>query len=591
DADGVTFAIIVDSTTNISRLQKKICDSSTGNKDCVFVIPKKYQEIKHFISEYDAVQTLMQTVNDDPVLFEDYEVIYEDLRDVLRSFIGVYTRPEKHGAIYIHNGKKKKIVRKSGLTKLLSDICDDIFELTPTINNEMINKDEPTNVTKHSREKIVSGLLRTNLEPNLGLSGNGQEVSIMRSTLINTNILVQNDSMIKLNLSPEDPLLAGLLASIEEFIVGTRKKTKKNFKLLYDELIGAKLKIGLRKGLIPIYLSVVIHKYKQDIIICDQIGQVPLTADTIEQINSKPELFTLSYINWSPQKEKYVSSLEELFANYSSDDNASTSYDHVLLLMKRWYMSLPKYSKNVRVINGITITKKDRGLISELRKNTGSYDFVFDNLPRNYGLSGVGKTLVKHIEKTKQIYDNALECLKNELAQILRNTFCTLDSSNCEKMSLTSIIRDWCEKLEPEAFEQLFSDGTNRCLKLFNEVTNDEDAFIEKTAKMATDLRIEDWDEDIITLFENNIKQYRETAESFHHEKERDISPNSDEDYELIFKEKNGDKIIKRFAKVEDSSRGELLYNAICSQLDSMGQAITEQEKRQILMEILKKMC
>ena len=45
------------------------------------------------------------------------------------------------------------------------------------------------------------------------------------------------------------------------------------------------------------------------------------------------------------------------------------------------------------------------------------------------------------------------------------------------------------------------------------------------------------------------------------------------------------------FAKVEESRRGKLLYNAIISQLDSMGQAIPEQEKRQILMEVLKEMC
>lgn len=79
--------------------------------------------------------------------------------------------------------------------------------------------------------------------------------------------------------------------------------------------------------------------------------------------------------------------------------------------------------------------------------------------------------------------------------------FCTLDTAACEKMSLPSIIRDWCEKLDQAAFEQLFTDGTDRCLALFRDVTNDEDAFIAKAAKMATDLRLEDWDEDVISMF------------------------------------------------------------------------------------------
>lgn len=61
--------------------------------------------------------------------------------------------------------------------------------------------------------------------------------------------------------------------------------------------------------------------------------------------------------------------------------------------------------------------------------------------------------------------------------------------------------------------------------------------------------------------------------------------------YELTYKDENGKAVTKRFAKVEESRRGKLLYNAIISQLDSMGQAIPEQEKRQILMEVLKEMC
>ena len=63
-------------------------------------------------------------------------------------------------------------------------ICDSVFGLTPIINNESVNKNEITSIAANSRNKIISALLRNELEPNLGLSGTGQEVSIMRSTLL-----------------------------------------------------------------------------------------------------------------------------------------------------------------------------------------------------------------------------------------------------------------------------------------------------------------------------------------------------------------------------------------------------------------------
>ena len=48
---------------------------------------------------------------------------------------------------------------------------------------------------------------------------------------------------------------------------------------------------------------------------------------------------------------------------------------------------------------------------------------------------------------------------------------------------------------------------------------------------------------------------------------------------------------MERFDKVETSKRGKLLYNAIESAITGMGQAISEQEKRQVLMDVLRELC
>ena len=42
---------------------------------------------------------------------------------------------------------------------------------------------------------------------------------------------------------------------------------------------------------------------------------------------------------------------------------------------------------------------------------------------------------------------------------------------------------------------------------------------------------------------------------------------------------------------METSGKGRLLKNRLTDALDSFGQAISEAEKRQILMEVLKKLC
>lgn len=62
------------------------------------------------------------------------------MQEVIKGFIGSYTHPENHDSIYLHDGKILNIYRKSGLTEVMSKICDSIYSLTPIINNESVNK-------------------------------------------------------------------------------------------------------------------------------------------------------------------------------------------------------------------------------------------------------------------------------------------------------------------------------------------------------------------------------------------------------------------------------------------------------------------
>ena len=61
--------------------------------------------------------------------------------------------------------------------------------------------------------------------------------------------------------------------------------------------------------------------------------------------------------------------------------------------------------------------------------------------------------------------------------------------------------------------------------------------------------------------------------------------------YRITFADESGDSITKSFERIETTKRGKLLYNQIEHSLQAMGQAITEQEKRQILMDVLKELC
>ena len=129
---------------------------------------------------------------------------------------------------------------------------------------------------------------------------------------------------------------------------------------------------------------------------------------------------------------------------------------------------------------------------------------------------------------------------------------------------------------------------------LFKNITADSDAFIVRLAKLATDLRIEDWNNDTYLKFKNRIVEYKETAEAYTEDAnvtlKDDINTIQANQYQLSFYDNDGRVKVKRFDKVERSKRSNLLYNAVEAQLLSMGQSISESEKRQVLMELLSKL-
>lgn len=594
EADGVIYAIVPHSEESIPSMKRVLEKTSIDCDRQIFILPKHFQNIMDVVYEYEAVSFLRESASDDAILFEEYDVIYEDLRDVINEFVSTYTHPEKYKADYIFNGRVHSIKRKAALTDLMSDICDVVYSHTPVINNEALNRDDITNIANNSRNKIIAALLRNQLEEGLGLSGTGQEVSIMRSTLLRTGVLCEEKGMPYIDLRPEDHYISNMMETIENFVLSARHNERVSFEDLYDTLTLPEYHIGLRKGLIPIYLAVVIHEYKQQIVILDKFGQVPTSADILMQINAEPSAFSLSYLDWNPEKEAFISQLAELFTEYIIDaEKGANSYDYVVNAMKRWLMSLPKFAKESRFYsNGKRIDDRFLAMNRLLRQNISSYELLFDKLPKAFGYANeFNAGLAENIKAAKECYDRLIDNLKQSLTSKTKNTFMLVENKGqAGKMSLVSTIREWCDSLDPACFGHLFADGTDKCLSLFKSITNDENSFIVRLAKTTTGLRIEDWDNNTIEVFGKKLCQYKTTAESYHAETSAQSSFRAT-NYQVTFVDVDGASTTKSFERIESTNRGKLLYNQITQSLESMGHAISEQEKRQILMDVLKKLC
>ena len=596
EADGVIFAILTDSDEELKEIIELLKINSLNAERCVFVILRKHCEIKDLLLEFNAVLTLKKESIEDKILFSEYEVIYEDLLEVIYNYIFMYMHPENKEAIYIYMGEKKEINKKSELTELLSKICDKIYFETPIINNEAINRRELTSLALTSRNKIIAALLRNELELNLGLIGNGQEVSIMRSTLIRTGILVSNANTVELNFNTEDTKINNLLSEIIKFIFKAKDNDKVSFQEIYDALLLPKNHIALRKGLIPIFLAVVFHKYKKEIIIKSNRGELPLNVDTIEQIDASPKTFYLHYLEWDEDKKNFIFEMENLFKDYIIEsEKRINSYNFIVFAMKRWYMSLPKVTKELKrdIVDKEAFNKNYLSMLSSLRIGTDAQNLLFKQLVKDFSYSNFDIKLVEDIKNSKDFFDNLLFNIKKKIIKEVKILFLEKDEKNIEKYTLFFIIKQWLKSLKEDIYTQTFVNGTDRCLFLFKNITEDEELFINKLSKLVTDLNIEDWNQTTYMQFKNNLIIYKETAESYVEENKKadNYEENLEENqYKISFFDESEKLLVKKFKKIEKSPRAKLLYNSIEAQLEAMGQSLSEQEKRQVLIEILCKL-
>lgn len=596
-SSGVVYAIIPDSNEEIDQIREVIKSDCCKHSRIIFVLPVRFIDIENIAFEYNAVKILKDMTLDDDFLSDECDLFIEDLEEVISGYISNFTRPEAGEVEYYWNGEKQMFKRKVHISAKLSDICNNTYVNTPIINNESINKDILPTVAINSRSKLISGLLENELSVNLGLTGTGQDVSFMRSTLIQTGILSNEQVKPVLTLTPKDEKMANTLRVIQEFFSGANTAEGNNFKDLYDKLTLPEFGFGLKKGVIPIYIAVVLHFSKKYLVIKNKNEEAKITADLLNSINENPKDFSVFLEDWNDDKSSYINNLEAIFSEYVIlKEKDYNSFTYIVTAMSRWYISLPKYAKELKYQykgkdkTPDKISSAQQKFVKSLKQpDINAREYLFGKLFDVFGYKDFTLDIIDNIKSVKFVFDSAKAELISHLVDDVKDIFMKNQRKNA---TLTSIIKDFIDSLKPTTLSYLFPNEEHKVLHIMSNIDNDESTFIEKLAKTITNLRIDDWTIDNITEFTVRLVQIKKSVLEY------DLTPVQNDrvkvggnSYKISFIGEDGKEVVKSFDKTAYSDRGRLLYNEIATALDEMGQSISEQEKRQILMEFIEQMC
>lgn len=639
NSDGCVFAVFNDSESaeknqdDKKNLVEKACKISSETKNLVFIFSKSVEKFSEKLRRFDSVAFLRNELlssfadTSDSVLFDEYDIIYQDLYEVVKQIVHSYIQPERKLALYVSLGAEHKLYRKSDLTNLVSQICGEIFYRTPVINNEMLNKNCLTGAATKSRAKLMDAMLNFPLN-DLGFSGSGQEVSFMQSVLVHTGILEKNSEKKFFNLSPKtgntknDENFKNLFCVMNGFL-SNAEKTEASFEKLFDFLMKTENGIGLRRGVIPVYIAAAVCERIKNIVLKKRGIEVPVNAQTLAEIAETPSDFTIRIQKWNDEKENYILALEKLFSDFVIDDEKKANgYSYLINAMLRWYRSLPKYTKQMKKVycggSGLAeikfaaIQKEYSAFLNILRSGGfGANEILFEKLPFVFGngQSAEDFDFFENVAAAKKFFDFALDSFESQMIDETKNSF----DKNAGEKSLKNVVAEFCAKLDSETENHIFENGAHSLLKIYKSAGNDEKHTVREMSKVLTGLFVDDWNDDTVNVFFERLSELNRTLMKFRNplgirqaqcpadNTENPAAANVDgaageynsvANYEIRFAQSGSEGAkSKSFKKVECSVRAKSLEEEIWRTIEEMGQSVTDAEKRQVLVSLLEKLC
>lgn len=564
-----------------------------GVDRAVFVVPLHYsddeiEELFTLLRRLDALRVMERELEGRAHVEADRQELLLWLAETEKSIKTLLSRLyAPSNTVVVFQGKTERLATRLDLSKIVSGICATVYTKTPVMNNEMINKHQLTKPIATARKKLVDGLLRPYLKPNLGLSGNGPEIAIFRSLLRAPGREIvwqdQEQAFIRPLHELADPGLKQALETIQRLIDESGDQGVRVDRLI-RELCSPPF--GIRQGVIPILLALLMHGKTNEYQLVDSQGaERVISGETLEAAMEQPDQFYLQREDWSAEKATFCKELLRLFGGTGEEDEFEPLPRRVVSAVRRWFVSLPKLTRDTQ-----QISKEATGLRKLIRNlQLSSTKLLFQEIPRILGYqelptAGV-EELIYRLRTIKEEMDYYHLWVINRTEKALMNRL-----PEQRQDSLLSGLKLWYDHLLPEQKTRLYSDGTQELLNLIESFSGEDRVeFAKQVLYVLTGLRVEDWSDATANGIEETFVQMLAEVAEVKETLEGATGGGINHVY-IEFEQTDGTKVQRSFPQGGISPSGQLLYNVLRSYLQEYGDAITNNERRNILIRLLEEL-
>ena len=410
EADGLVIYALPASEYEAKQLCKKAKEAN--REEILIAIPDSIGSLQEAVFEVARLRWIQQNTpglqNDDVARRELSVRLLEAETDVSRQLKAIFDEDNENTCRWYYKEKQKSISSYQTRNEYLSVICQQVYNKTPILRNELINRRKISGTVTAARRELIQAMLENEDQENLGITGYPPKMSIYRSLLRNTRIH-RRESGVWGFCRPKKygkSKIVNTWEKIEEFFEECEVK-RQSIATLYDRLM--KPPFGIRSGPLPILFCAVMLHYRTEIALYENGSFVAdLSMPVFERLLKAPQQFELKRFRLAGIRAELFSQFVELLNQPMESENPDLLT--IVTPLMRFIVQLPNYTLKTQELSDAAISLRD-----VVNKASEPDELLFKELPEAFGFPSFGTDNVD--SKTVKDFFNTFQSALSELGR------------------------------------------------------------------------------------------------------------------------------------------------------------------------------
>lgn len=409
----------------LSDIESEVIEMSTSASvgASIYGYFKKTDDIVKHLYEIKKLQYVIENVAfDDRVAKSELENQKNFETQKLNDALNASLTSDSGSIVWYYNGNPKIIESVRDFNKLLSHVCDDVYQKTPIIRNELFNRQKLSSAISLARVNLLDAMLNHSDEENFGIESFPPEKTIYFTLFRNSGIHRQDENGNWILGAPIFDELRTLWDVSIKFLNSSVDKPKKLIELA-KTLKSAPYK--LKQGVIDFWIPIFLYINQQDFALYNN-GKFVLSInkEIFELIQKRLKDFSIKAFNVSGVKLEFFKRYRQFLRK---DDTVYVSTNTLTETVKPFFhfiRGLNNYAKITRKFDN-AYTAKFRDVLSNAQDPAKTF---FEDLPAALGYKDFNSDefiqqyldlIRRAVRELNTCYDNLIDRIEEKIVEHL----------------------------------------------------------------------------------------------------------------------------------------------------------------------------